>query len=147
MLTSHWDCQRLIYWHILFHDAVCLLLFKVQTGRHTNIPFSLATFCHLCRKNRYFFSVYFTSMFKHDDVWYNVKKKHSCSQPRSGNSMNPSFKTVFTWFGSGSTSFQFSVKSPQPTGVKGLCLTEGRMRYNQLEKRKRDWCEVRPARV
>lgn len=42
----------------------------------------------------------------------------------------------YTWLGSGSTSFQFSVRFPHGTGVKGLCLTDGRMRYNQLEKEK-----------
>lgn len=41
-----------------------------------------------------------------------------------------------TWFGSGSTSSQFSVRFPQDTAVKGLCLTEGKMRYNQLERQR-----------
>lgn len=85
------------------------MLVKVQAGRHTSIQFSYATVV-----------------------------MPSLSQPRFGYLMNSTFKSVFTWFGSGSTSFHFSVKSPQSTGVKGLCLTEGRMRYNQLEEKKRD---------
>lgn len=39
-----------------------------------------------------------------------------------------------TWLGSGSTSFQLSVRSPHGTGIKGLCLTDGMIRYNQLQK-------------
>ncbi len=38
-----------------------------------------------------------------------------------------------SWLGSGSTSFQSSVRSPQLSGVKGLWRTEGKMRYSQLE--------------
>lgn len=41
---------------------------------------------------------------------------------------------VLTWLGSGSTTSQSSVRFPHDRGVKGLCLTDGRMRYNQLEK-------------
>jgi len=37
-----------------------------------------------------------------------------------------------SWLGSGSTSFQFSVRSPQLIGAKGLWRTDGKMRYSQL---------------
>lgn len=39
-----------------------------------------------------------------------------------------------TWLGSGSTSSQLSVRSPHGTGVKGLCFTDGRIRYSQLQR-------------